>query len=115
MRKIVLLVEGAEQDPIERLRRGEVAPERLFDDDASALGAARLGELLHDHPEQRRRDGEVVRRPLRGAEFLADGLKGRRVVVVAVNVAQQAGELVEGRRIELRRASRGCPCAAPRS
>ena len=36
MRKIVGLVEGAEQDPVERLRRGEVAAERLLDDDARA-------------------------------------------------------------------------------
>ena len=31
------LVEGAEQDPVEFLRRGEVAAERLFDDDAAPL------------------------------------------------------------------------------
>ena len=47
--------------------------------------------------EQHGRDGEVVRRPLGGAEFLAEGLEGRRVLVVAVDVAQQAAELVEGR------------------
>ena len=51
-------------------------------------------------PNSDGRDGEVVRRPLRGAELLADGLEGRRVVVVAVDVAQQAGQLVERRRIE---------------
>ena len=74
--------------------------EGLFDDDAGAVGAARLGQLFHDQPEQHGRDGEVVRRPLRGAELLADGLKRRRVVVVAVDVAQQAAQLVERRRIE---------------
>ena len=65
------LVEGCQQDAIELPRRGEVPAERLFDDDAGALGAARLAELLHDHPEQHGRDGEVVGRPLGGAEFLA--------------------------------------------
>ena len=100
MRKIAVSSKVAEQDPVELLRRGQVSAERLFDDDAGALGAARLGELFHDQPEQRGWDGEVVRRPLGGAEFLADGLKGCRVVVVAVDVAQQAAELVEGRGIE---------------
>ena len=73
--------------------------EGLFDDDAGALGAARLGELLHHHPEQQGRDGEVVRRPLRGTEFSADGLKRCRVVVVAVDVAQQAAQFVKRRGI----------------
>ena len=59
-----------------------------------------LAELLHHQPEQHRRNGEVVRRALGRAELLADGLKRGRVVVVAVDVAQQAAELVEGRRIE---------------
>ena len=48
MRKIDRLVEVAEQDPVQLLRRGEVAAERLLDDDARALGAARLAELLDD-------------------------------------------------------------------
>ena len=43
------------------------------------VGAARLGRAARRPPEQHRRDGEVVRRPLRGAEFLAERLEGRRV------------------------------------
>jgi hypothetical protein len=73
---------------------------RLLDDDARSLGTARLGKLFHDCPEEQRRDGEVVRRPLSGAEFLADGLERRRIVVIAVHVAEQAGQLVEGPGIE---------------
>ena len=41
-------------------------------------------------PNNSGRDGEVVRRPLSRTEFSADGLKRCRVVVVAVDVAQQA-------------------------
>ncbi len=41
MRKMCVLVEGAEQDPVQRARRGEVAPERLFDDDARARACSR--------------------------------------------------------------------------
>ena len=73
---------------------------RLLDDDARSLGTARLGKLFHDCPKQQGRDGEVVRRPLGGAEFLADGLERRRVLVIAVHITQQAGQLVEGGGIE---------------
>ena len=51
-------------------------------------------------PNSDRRDGEVVRRPLRRTELLADGLEGCRIVVVAVDVAQQTGQLLERRRID---------------
>src|SRR5258705_11374489 len=63
----VLLVESPEQNPIERLRRDKVVPEGFFNDNASALSTVCLGQLFHDEPEQCRRGGEVVRRPLRGA------------------------------------------------
>ena len=100
MRKMCVLVERAEQDPVQRARRLEIAAEGLLDDHARAVGAARGGELLHDRAEQRGRDGEVVRRPLRGAERLAQRLEGGRVGVVAVDVPQQAAELLERRGVE---------------
>jgi hypothetical protein len=46
-----LLIEGAEQNPVEVLRRGEVPAKRLFDDNPSAVGAARLGQLFDDQAE----------------------------------------------------------------
>src|SRR6266436_361247 len=46
-----LLVEGAEQNPVEVLRRGEVPAEWLFDDNASAIVAARLRQLFDDQAE----------------------------------------------------------------
>src|SRR5262245_57589743 len=98
--KDVLLVESAEQNPIEFLRRGEVVTERFFNDDASTTSAACLGELFHDELEKGRWDGEVMRRPLRRAELLADGLEGSHVFVIAVDVPQQAAQLVECRRID---------------
>ena len=39
-------------------------------------------------------------RPLGRPEFLADGLERRRIVVVAIDVAQQAAQLVESRGID---------------
>src|SRR5262245_3581608 len=94
------LVEGAEQNSVEFLGGGAVVTEGFFHDDARAFSAVRLRQLFHDQTEQRRWDSEVVRRPLRGTQFLANGLKGRRVLVVTVNVVEQAGQLVESGAVE---------------
>ena len=48
----VLFVESAEQNLVKRLRRGKVVAERLFDDDAGAVGSIRFGQLFHDESEQ---------------------------------------------------------------
>src|SRR6516164_4791127 len=96
----VLLVESAEQNPIEFLRREQIVTERFFNDDSSPTGAACLGELFYDQPEERRRDSEVMRWPLRGVEFFANGLEGSCVLIVTINIVQQAAQLVEGRRID---------------
>src|SRR5216683_1229023 len=94
------LVESIEQRTVEGLRRGAVAAERLFDDHASAVGATRPAQLCHDRPEQRGRDREVVGRALGGAELLTNRIERRRGPVVAVDVAQLTGQLVERRGIE---------------
>ena len=95
MRKMSRLDERAEQDPIQLARRGEVLAEGLLDDDAGAVRAARSRQLLHDRSEQRRRDREVVRRVLGAAELAPERLERRRVLVVAVDVAQQPAQLGE--------------------
>jgi len=74
--------------------------EWLFNDNTSAIGAACLGELFNNQPEERRRDGEVMRWPLRRVQLLADGLEGSCVFIVAVNIAQQTAQLVESRRVD---------------
>ena len=56
--------------------------------------------MLHDHAEQHRRDGEVVGRALGRAEFLAQGRERGRVLVIAVHIVQQRGQLGERRRVE---------------
>ena len=61
MRKIGF-VEGRQQDTVQLLRRGQVAAERLFDDDAGARRRSPTCQLLDDRAEQHRRNGEVVRR-----------------------------------------------------
>ena len=52
MRKMSRSSNVREQDPVQLARRGEVAAERLLDDDAGALGAAGLRQLLDDAAEQ---------------------------------------------------------------
>src|SRR5262245_18204320 len=60
-----LLVEGAKQGTVERLRREEIVTERFFNDDTRAVRAFSFAQLFYDHPEQPRRDGEIVCRLLR--------------------------------------------------
>ena len=92
-----LLVEGAEQRAVQGLRRGQVIAERLLHDHTGALRGARPGQLLHHGAEERRGNGQVMRGPLGRAQLLAERLEGGRVAVVAVDVAQEAAQLV-GRR-----------------
>ena len=100
MRKMQRLGKGPQQNVVQFLRRGEVVAEWFLDDDACALGAARLRQLLDDVFEEQRRNRQVMRGMLRVAQLLAKRLEGRIVAVVAVDVAQQAAELVQRRRIE---------------
>src|SRR5262249_9527256 len=82
------LVECLEQNPVELLCRGTVAAKWLFDDNAGPFGAARLSELFHDEPEEPWGNGEIICRPVRRAERLANRAKRCRVAVVAVNVVK---------------------------
>ena len=61
---------------VERARGGEVAPERLLDDQPRTLGEAGGAEHLHHRREGIRRDGEVDQAPNACAELLL-GLRDR--------------------------------------
>ena len=74
---------------------GKITAEGLFDDHPRVASAAGLSELFDNHAEQRRRNRQIERWALRRAEFAAQGLKGREVVVVAIDVAQQAIKFAE--------------------
>src|SRR5215831_17057598 len=63
------LGKSAEQNPVQLPRRGQVRSERLLDNHAGVGGTARLAELLDNGTEEHRRNGEIMRRPLRGAEL----------------------------------------------
>src|SRR5215470_820118 len=53
-----LLVEGAEQGAVERLRREEIVTERFFNDDASAVRASSFAQLCYNRLEQPRGDSQ---------------------------------------------------------
>ena len=63
-----LFVETAMQRFVQFDRRGQVAAERLLDDDAGAIGAAGIAELIGRRREQARRQRQVMQRVLRVAE-----------------------------------------------
>ena len=83
------------RDAVEFPRRGQVAAERLFDDDAGMLGQA-CGAKPRDHRrEERGRDGQVMRRAPGAAQRLFDLRERVRVVVVPAHVAEQGQKMVE--------------------
>jgi hypothetical protein len=62
-----LLIKRAKQNAVEPLRRGEIRAERFFHNDPRAVPGTISGpQLFHYFPEQNRRNGEIMRRPLRG-------------------------------------------------
>ena len=90
-----LFVESRQQNSIQRSRRGEIGAERLLHDDARALRRAGLAELLHRQSEQHWRNRQVVGRMLGGAKLLPDRLERGWILIVAVDIAQQAQEFLE--------------------
>ena len=65
-------------------------PERLLDHDPRVCRTLRLAQVLDHDRKHARRNREVVKRPLRLAERLAQLGEGGALAIVAVNVAQQA-------------------------
>ena len=62
--------------------------------------ATRLRQLFHDRSEERRRNRQVVCRVLCASELAAERLKGRRVLIVAVDVLKQSGQFGERRTVQ---------------
>ena len=67
----------------------------------ASVGAARLGQALHDGGEHARRNRKVVDRPGRIAKRLFQFGECRGVRVVAVHVAQLRGEFLEAGGVEI--------------
>src|SRR5207253_1903359 len=84
-----LLRKVLEKRAVQRLRRGEVATERLFDDDARVLRRGTARKSFHDGREEARRHRQIVEWPRRAAERLAQAVERRLVGVVAVDVLEK--------------------------
>src|SRR5271170_3743194 len=55
--------------------------------------------MFDNGPKQRRRNGQVMRRMLSSAQLFAKRVEGCTVGVVAIDIAQQATQLLESRGI----------------
>src|SRR5437867_6719133 len=67
----VVFAEALVHDRVQRPRGRQVPTERLLDDDAPALGTARLPEVPNDALEEAGRNRQIVSRVLRVAELPA--------------------------------------------
>src|SRR6516162_4457185 len=74
--------------------------EGLLHDDAGATSAVGIGQMLDHGFKQNRRDCQIMCRAFRIFEFPAKGRKSHRILVVAVDIAQQTYQLFESGRIK---------------
>src|ERR1019366_8926484 len=95
-----LFFKSSEQNAVEFPGRIPIAAERLFDNDAGPVAAARFSKLLDDYLEVGGRNSQIKNRMLSACERLTQSLVGRRVRIIALHVAQQRAELVERRGVE---------------
>ena len=96
MRKIESSGNTDLRDAVELPRGGQVASERLFDDDARMIGQVRGAEPCDHRREERGRDGEVVRRAPSATQRLFYRRERARVVIVPAHVPEQGQKMVEG-------------------
>ncbi len=96
-----VLVEDGVQRPVQLARGLQVAPERLFDDQARPVRAARLTQPVDHDPEEAGRDGQVVRRPASAVQLALDGVIGLQVRVVAAHVAKPVEQLAQDGFVQL--------------
>ena len=95
-----LLREDAQQRAVELAGRSEVAPERLFDDDAAALGEAGVTDVVDDGREQARAESPGSARAVHSPRARRAGWRtcaGRRS---ASDVADQSAEPLPGLGVE---------------
>ena len=83
-----ILREDRVQLSVELLGRSEVVAEWLLNDDAALLSEANVPEMTDDRPEQRRRNRQVVNRPLTALQLLLQFNEGVVVGVIAAICAE---------------------------
>ena len=84
------------RDVVELPRGRQIAPERLFDNDARMLGQVRGTEPFDNCLEERGRDGEVVRRAPSVTQRLAYRRERVRVIIIPTDVLELGEKVVEG-------------------
>src|SRR5271165_1680661 len=99
---------------VERTRRFEIAPERLFDDNARVQVEPACGERRPDRAEQSGRDREIMQRPPGGPQRLLERLEGLRVVIVAIDIIQELDQARESGLAEVPVTFEAVPGAGPK-
>ncbi len=89
MRKIEFSGNTDVRDAVEFARRGKVASEWFFNNDARVLGQTRGAKALDHRLEERGRDGQVVCRTPGAAQLLFYRRERARVLVVAAHIPEQ--------------------------
>ena len=84
-----------EQCAVERLRRLAIAAEGLLDDEARVDVETGLGERGNDNAKQARGNRKIVQRPLGAAERLLQFRESLRIVVVPIDISQEAQKLIK--------------------
>src|SRR6266851_3065341 len=93
--KDVGFIESPKQNLVQLLRRREIVPEGFFDDDARASGTIRFRQVSHNGFEQNWGNRKIVRWAPCSIELSAKSCESLRLLVVAVNIAQQSDQLFE--------------------
>src|SRR5271156_2766703 len=83
------------QNRVQVLRGFQVVSKRFFDDHARIRGAARFSQALHHRGEQTRRNRQVMRGIFRAAKRCAQLFERLGVLIVAINIFQEAHEFRE--------------------
>src|SRR6266851_227221 len=98
--KDIGFIERPKQNLVQLLRRREIVPEGFLNDDARASGTIRFRQVSDNGFEQNWGDRQVVRWTPCSIELFAKGREGLRILVIAVNVAQQSDQLFKRRRLD---------------
>ena len=96
MRKIESSGNTGSGNAVELPRGGQVASERLFDNDARMLGQVRGAEPFDHRLEERGRDGQVMRGALSATQLLFYRRERARVVIIPTHIPEQGQKMVEG-------------------
>ena len=95
MRKIARSSKRPVEAGVQLARRGEVASERLLDDDPGALVEPGPHQAADDAWEHAWRDRKVERRVAGGAELFPQAIERHRIPIIAAHVREVARERVE--------------------